>query len=80
MLSSVLRGKKAIQVNIAIMRTFIRLRQILSVHKELARKLGDVEQRIEKHDAEIQAIFDAIRKLMEPQEKPKGKFGFITGG
>jgi len=78
MLSSVLKSKKAIQVNIQIMRTFSKLRQILSTHKELAYKLKELEQKTEKHDEEIQAIFDAIRQLMEPPpEKPKRKMGFI---
>jgi len=76
MLSSVLRSKRAIQVNIAIMRVFVRLRQILSTHKELAYKLSELERKIEKHDEEIKAIFDAIRQLMAPQEKPKRKIGF----
>ncbi|MFC1480268.1 ORF6N domain-containing protein [Candidatus Omnitrophota bacterium] len=77
MLSSVLRSKRAVQVNIAIMRAFVRLRGFLSAHKELAHKLGQLEQRIEKHDEEIQAIFEAIRQLMEPPpEKPKRQIGF----
>ena len=76
MLSSVLRSKRAIQVNIAIMRVFVRLRQILSTHKELAYKLSELERKIEKHDEEIKAIFDAIRQLMAPSEKPKRKIGF----
>jgi len=76
MLSSVLRSKKAIQVNIAIMRAFVKLRQILSTNKELAQKLKELEHRIEKHDTEIHAIFDAIRQLMTPPEKPKRSIGF----
>jgi len=77
MLSSVLRSKRAIQVNIAIMRAFVRLRQILATHKELAHKLSELEKKIEKHDAEIQAIFEAIRQLMTPPERPKRKIGFF---
>jgi len=77
MLSSVLRSKKAIQVNIAIMRAFVKLREILTTHKELEHKLSDLEHRIEKHDGEIRAIFEAIRQLMEPPPaKPKPKIGF----
>jgi phage regulator Rha-like protein len=76
MLSSVLRSKKAIQVNIAIMRAFVKLRQILSTNKELAQKLKELEQRIEKHDTEIHAIFEAIRQLMTPPDKPKRSIGF----
>jgi phage regulator Rha-like protein len=76
MLSSVLRSKRAIQVNIAIMRAFVKLRKILSTHKELAYKLGALERKIEKHDGEIKTIFEAIRQLMIPPEKPKRQIGF----
>ena len=78
MLSSVLRSKKAIQVNIAIMRSFVKLRQFLSTHKELAHKLEELERRIEKHDAEIQGVFEAMRELMAPLEHPKRRIGFHT--
>jgi hypothetical protein len=64
MLSSVLRSKRAIQVNIAIMRAFVKLRKILANHKELAYKLKELEERIEGHDADIKDIFEAIRQLM----------------
>ena len=76
MLSSVLRSKRAVQVNIAIMRVFVRLKEILSTHKELAHKLSQLERKIEKHDTEIQAVFEAIRQLMTPPERPKRKIGF----
>lgn len=76
MLSSVLRSKRAIQVNIVIMRAFVKLRQILSTHKELVHKLSELERKIEKHDAEIKAIFNAIRQLMTLPEKTKRKIGF----
>ena len=76
MLSSVLRSERAIQVNIAIMRAFVKLRQILSTHKELAYKLAELERKIEKHDEEIKAIFEAIRQLMTPPEKPRSRIGF----
>ena len=66
MLSSVLNSERAIQVNIAIMRAFVRLKAILSTHKELAHKLDELERKIEKHDADIQSIFEAIRQLMAP--------------
>jgi len=78
MLSSVLRSKRAIHVNVAIMRAFVRLRQILSTHKELANKLSQLERKIEKHDEEIKAIFDAIRQLMAPPKKPRRRIGFQT--
>ena len=77
MLSSVLNSERAVQVNIAIMRAFVKLRQILSTHKELAHKLAELEGKVEKHDTEIQAIFDAIRQLMAPPpEKPRRIIGF----
>ena len=77
MLSSVLNSERAIQVNIAIMRTFVKLKQILSMDKELAHKLAELERKTEKHDIEIHAIFEAIRKLMAPTPvKPKPQIGF----
>ena len=77
MLSSVLHSKRAIQVNIAIMRTFVKLKAILSTHKELAHKLNELERKIEKHDVDIQSIFEAIRQLMAPPpEKPRRMIGF----
>jgi phage regulator Rha-like protein len=76
MLSSVLRSKQAVQVNIAIMRAFVKLREILSTNKELALKLDQLERKIEKHDEEIKLIFDAIRELMKPPEKKTKKIVF----
>jgi hypothetical protein len=76
MLSSVLKSKRAIYVNIAIMRAFVKLREILSTHKELAHKLNELERKIEKHDAEIRGIFEAIRQLMKPPASHPRKIGF----
>ena len=76
MLSTVLTSERAIQVNIAIMRTFVRLRHILSTHKELAHKLAQLERKIEGHDQDIRNLFDAMRQLLEPPEKPRKKIGF----
>jgi len=77
MLSSVLNSKRAIQVNIAIIRTFVRLKQMLSTHKDLAQKLSELERRMEKHDEHIHTIFQAIRQLMnQPPEPSKRKIGF----
>ena len=73
MLSSVLNSERAIMVNIQIMRTFTRLREILSSHEELKQKLAQMEQ---KYDDNFKVVFDAIRALMAPQEKPKKKIGF----
>ncbi len=78
MLSSVLRSKRAVQVNIEIMRAFVRLRRILSSHKELARKLEELERRIGAHDQKIEAVFQAIRQLMTPPDPKKLKIGFIV--
>ena len=77
MLSSVLNSDRAIHVNIAIMRAFVKLRHILATHKELAHKLNELERKIEKHDTEIHSIFEAIRQLMaSPPEPPKRRIGF----
>ena len=78
MLSSVLKSKRSIEVNIAIMRAFVRLREMLATHKELSRKLADLEQRIEGHDEHIQNIFNAIRQLMTTTESPRKKIGFTA--
>ena len=73
MLSSVLRSERAIAVNIAIIRAFVRLRQLLATHVDLARKLQEMEK---KYDAKFQVVFQAIHQLMTPPEKPKGRIGF----
>ena len=80
MLSGVLHSKRAIRVNIEIMRAFIRLRQILASHKELARRLVELEKR---YDAQFKEVFEAIRQLMtppepapEPPEPPRRRIGF----
>jgi uncharacterized membrane protein len=78
MLSSVLRSKRAVQVNIEITRAFVRLRQLLATNKELAEKLTDLERKIGTHDEQIQAIFEAIRQLMTPPEPKKRKIGFLV--
>jgi hypothetical protein len=78
MLSSVLRSKRAVQVNIEIMRAFVRLRQIISTHKELTQKLAELERRIGTHDEQIQVIFEAIRQLMIPTETKRRKIGFLV--
>ena len=77
MLSSVLNSERAVRVNIEIMRAFVRLRQLLSSHADLAKKLEALEN---KYDAQFKVVFDAIRELMKPPEKPKGRIGFRTGG
>ena len=73
MLSSVLRSKRAVRVNVEIMRVFIRLRQLLASHVELARKLDALEQ---KYDVQFRAVFDAIRELMAPAAVRGRPIGF----
>lgn len=78
MLSSVLRSPRAVQVNIAIMRAFVQLRQVLGNHAELARKLAELERRIAGHDDAIRSIFEAIRQIMDPTQppEPRREIGF----
>ena len=77
MLSSVLNSKRAIQVNIQIMRIFTKLREIIARNKEIEQRLSQLENKTGRHDKEIQSIFEAIRQLTSPQlAKPKRKIGF----
>ena len=73
MLSSVLRSSRAVQVNVEIMRAFVRLRELLSTHADLARKLAALEK---KYDAQFRVVFDAIRDLMAPPPAPRKRIGF----
>ncbi len=80
MLSSVLKSERAVRVNIAIVRTFVRLRYLLATHKDLAEKLREMEK---KYDHRFRVVFFAIRKLMTPKEEPRKNdkpFGFRGGG
>jgi len=77
MLSSVLRSRRAVQVNIEIMRAFVRLRQVLAVNAELGRRLDEVERRVGGHDEQFVHVIRAIRQLMEPQPAPqRRRIGF----
>jgi hypothetical protein len=76
MLSSVLNSKRAVQVNIVIMRAFVKLRDLLSSHTEILRQLDQLERKYERHDAQIKAVFDAIRKLVTARTKAKRRIGF----
>jgi len=77
MLSSVLHSQRAIEVNIAIMRAFVKLREVLATHKELADRLAELERRMDKKDKEVMSLFEAIRRLMAPPpEKKKEPIGF----
>jgi hypothetical protein len=75
MLSSVLNSRRAVQVNIEIMRAFVRLREIMATHKDLVRRLNEMEK---KYDAQFRVVFDAIRELMKPPEPNKRKIGFLV--
>ena len=70
MLSSVLQSERAVKINIAIMRAFVKLREMLETNRELARKFSELEQRVDKHDEEITAILEAIRQLIAAPKKP----------
>lgn len=75
MLSSVLHSPRAIAVNIEIMRAFVRLRQLLASHADLARRLAEMES---KFDKQFAVVFDAIRKIMEPPQEPRREMGYLT--
>ena len=76
MLSSVLRSRRAALVNVAIMRAFVKFRQMLTVHRDLAQKLAELEGKVEGHDRQIRSIFDAIRRLMAPPALRRRRIGF----
>jgi len=76
MLSGVLQSKRAIQVNIAIMRAFVKLREIVGSSKDLAARLGELERKIGNHDGQIQSLFEAIRRLLVGQPSRRRRIGF----
>lgn len=79
MLSSVLNSERAILVNIAIIRTFVRLRQILATHEELARQMEELRWRQSEQSQKIEAVFETIQQLVEaPEVEPKRRIGFPT--
>ena len=80
MLSSVLNSQRAVEVNISIIRAFVQLRRKISTRTELALKLKELEERLDDHDEKILVIFEAITKLIEEDEKPKKKIGYIKEG
>jgi ORF6N domain len=75
MLSGVLKSKRAVKVNIEIMRAFVRLRELMATHKDLVRRLNEMEK---KYDAQFKVVFDAIRVLMASPEPNKRKIGFLV--
>lgn len=85
MLSGVLNSERAVEVNIAIMRAFVRLREVLAAHKDLAKRLDEIEERLASHESEfgkqekaIRAVFKTIRQLMAPPAKPRKPIGFLS--
>ena len=76
MLSSVLNSERAVQVNIAIMRAFVQMRELAASNRELANKFTDLERRVGSHDEAIRTLFDAIRQMMKPEEKERKPIGF----
>jgi len=79
MLASVLNTPVAVRASVQIARAFVRLRRLIGAHKELARKLQDLEKRLGRHDEQIGLLFDAIRDLMEPGDEPPRRIGFKPG-
>jgi hypothetical protein len=80
MVASVLNTKRAIQVSVYVVRAFVKLREMLSTHKELAHKLAELERKLQNHDESIQSLVVAIRQLMRPPEPepPKKRIGFLV--
>jgi hypothetical protein len=76
MVASVLKTPRAIEASIFVVRAFVRLREILATHKQLTRKLAELEERLGEHDEQIKVIFEAIQQLMAPTDKPRKKIGF----
>ncbi|MFA5104505.1 MAG: ORF6N domain-containing protein [Candidatus Margulisiibacteriota bacterium] len=77
MLSGILNSDRAILVNIAIMRAFVKIRQMIAFNKDLAQKLSEIEHKLGQHDQDIISLFGAITKIMRDESKPKNKFGFV---
>ena len=77
-----LNSERAIQVNIAIMRIFVRLRGIMLANKDLALRLGRLERKVEKQGERIYSVFETVKRFMAVEEKPKRRIGFLikTGG
>ena len=76
MLASILNSQRAIEASIFVVRAFVKMREILSVHKEFARKLSELERRITGHDEDIKTLIRAIKQLIQPSIKPKKQIGF----
>jgi hypothetical protein len=77
MLSSVLRSKRAVQMNILIIRAFVKLRELLASHKDLARKIEALDRQQKEHGQQLAAVYDVVKQLINPPPKPKRRMGFI---
>ena len=78
MAASVLKSPQAVKVSVFVVRAFVKLREMLASHKELARKLDDLERNFQKHDRQVLSLVQAIRELMEPPAKPRRPIGFAS--
>ena len=78
MVASVLNSKRAIEVSIYVVRAFVKLREMLGAHRELAQKLSELERTVESHDTHVRSLFEAIRQLMEPPAQKARRIGFKT--
>ncbi|MBW2109010.1 MAG: ORF6N domain-containing protein [Deltaproteobacteria bacterium] len=78
MAASVLNTQRAIEASIFVVRAFVKLREVLATHKELTRKLAELERHLQDHDEQIQAIFEAVHQLMQPPEGSRKKIGFVV--
>lgn len=76
MLASVLNTRRAVRVSVYVVRAFVKLKEMLPVYRELAQKLGELERKLEGHDAQIRSLFKAIRQLMAPAGPPRRRIGF----
>jgi hypothetical protein len=76
MAANVLNSPRAVQMSVFVVRAFVRLREVLASHKELAERLDELERKFANHDEQIQAVFEALRQLMNPPEPPRRRIGF----
>jgi hypothetical protein len=80
MLANVLRSKKAIQVSLRIIEIFVKMREMLSTHKDVLLKLEQLEKKVTGHDADVQVIFQCLKKLLDPPREPRPRVGFRRAG
>ena len=78
MAANVLNSAQAVEMSVLVVRAFVRMRHVLAAHKELTRKLSELERKVGTHDEQIRVIFDTIRQLMTPPEPKKRKIGFLV--